>query len=198
MICLWNLVHTEVSLPARLTPNLTITPVLCLPQSKSLGQGTFTKIFCGVRKELGDYGEVHKMEVVIKILDKSQRNYSEVGLLTKWVPEWCLGLNKSISFLACSLSQSFYEAASMMSQLSHKHLLLIYGVCVCGDESKFPTYTEFDKSPSCTCEFSQFKVNGMFFISWRETHCFRHCVLSWPSERENVCRPLWCALTFYY
>lgn len=78
-----------------------------LVTSKSLGQGTFTKIFCGVRKELGDYGEVHKMEVVIKILDKSQRNYSE----------------------------SFYEAASMMSQLSHKHLLLIYGVCVCGDEN---------------------------------------------------------------
>ncbi|KAJ0015407.1 hypothetical protein NQD34_009027 [Periophthalmus magnuspinnatus] len=75
--------------------------------SKSLGQGTFTKIFCGVRKELGDYGEVHKIDVVIKILDKAQRNYSE----------------------------SFYEAASMMSQLSHKHLLLIYGVCVCGDEN---------------------------------------------------------------
>ncbi|XP_072311438.1 tyrosine-protein kinase JAK2-like [Eucyclogobius newberryi] len=75
--------------------------------SKSLGQGTFTKIFCGVRKELGDYGDVHKLDVVIKILDKAQRNYSE----------------------------SFYEAASMMSQLSHKHLLLIYGVCVCGDEN---------------------------------------------------------------
>nr|AMV91901.1 janus kinase 2a [Acanthogobius hasta] len=75
--------------------------------SKSLGQGTFTKVFCGVRKELGDYGEVHKIDVVIKILDKAQRNYSE----------------------------SFYEAASMMSQLSHKHLLLIFGVCVCGDEN---------------------------------------------------------------
>ncbi|CAB1318153.1 unnamed protein product [Coregonus sp. 'balchen'] len=29
---------------------------------------------------------------------------------------------------------SFFEAASMMSQLSHKHLLLNYGVCVCGEE----------------------------------------------------------------
>uniref|UniRef100_A0A671XZ85 Tyrosine-protein kinase n=1 Tax=Sparus aurata TaxID=8175 RepID=A0A671XZ85_SPAAU len=73
----------------------------------SLGQGTFTKIFCGVRKELGDYGEVHQMDVVIKILDKAHRNYSE----------------------------SFFEAASMMSQLSHKHLLLNYGVCVCGNEN---------------------------------------------------------------
>ncbi|XP_022061096.1 tyrosine-protein kinase JAK2a [Acanthochromis polyacanthus] len=73
----------------------------------SLGQGTFTKIFCGVRKELGDYGEVHQIDVVIKILDKAHRSYSE----------------------------SFFEAASMMSQLSHKHLLLNYGICVCGDEN---------------------------------------------------------------
>ncbi|XP_062290858.1 tyrosine-protein kinase JAK2a isoform X2 [Scomber scombrus] len=78
-----------------------------LVTSESLGQGTFTKIFCGVRKELGDYGEVHQIDVVIKILDKAHRNYSE----------------------------SFFEAASMMSQLSHKHLLLNYGVCVCGDEN---------------------------------------------------------------
>ncbi|KAK5900765.1 hypothetical protein CgunFtcFv8_025697 [Champsocephalus gunnari] len=75
--------------------------------NESLGQGTFTKIFCGVRKETGDYGEIHKIDVVIKILDKSHRNYSE----------------------------SFFEAASMMSQLSHKHLLLNFGVCVCGNEN---------------------------------------------------------------
>lgn len=30
---------------------------------------------------------------------------------------------------------SFFEAASMMSQLSHKHLVLNYGVCVCGEEN---------------------------------------------------------------
>ncbi|XP_029024743.1 tyrosine-protein kinase JAK2a [Betta splendens] len=75
--------------------------------NESLGQGTFTKIFCGVRKELGDYGEIHQIDVVIKILDKAHRNFSE----------------------------SFFEAASIMSQLSHKHLLLNYGVCVCGDEN---------------------------------------------------------------
>uniref|UniRef100_A0A8C8MN70 Tyrosine-protein kinase n=1 Tax=Oncorhynchus tshawytscha TaxID=74940 RepID=A0A8C8MN70_ONCTS len=74
---------------------------------ESLGQGTFTKIFCGVRKELGDYGEIHQMDVIVKILDKAHRNYSE----------------------------SFFEAASMMSQLSHKHMLLNYGVCVCGEEN---------------------------------------------------------------
>uniref|UniRef100_A0A7N8XMB2 Tyrosine-protein kinase n=1 Tax=Mastacembelus armatus TaxID=205130 RepID=A0A7N8XMB2_9TELE len=72
-----------------------------------LGQGTFTKIFKGVRKELGDYGLVHQTEVVMKVLDQAHRNYSE----------------------------SFFEAASMMSQLSHKHLILNYGVCVCGEEN---------------------------------------------------------------
>ncbi|XP_061148677.1 tyrosine-protein kinase JAK2-like [Syngnathus typhle] len=75
--------------------------------NESLGQGTFTKLFSGVRKELGDYGEIHQIDVVLKILDKAHRTYSE----------------------------SFFEAASMMSQLSHKHLLLNYGVCVCGDEN---------------------------------------------------------------
>ncbi|KAL4617367.1 tyrosine-protein kinase JAK2-like [Arapaima gigas] len=74
---------------------------------ESLGQGTFTKIFRGIRKELGDYGQMHETNVVVKVLDKAHRNYSE----------------------------SFFEAASMMSQLSHKHLLLTYGVCVCGEEN---------------------------------------------------------------
>lgn len=36
----------------------------------------------------------------------------------------------------CLLFQSFFEAASMMTQLSHKHLILNYGICVCGEESK--------------------------------------------------------------
>uniref|UniRef100_A0A4W4H717 Tyrosine-protein kinase n=1 Tax=Electrophorus electricus TaxID=8005 RepID=A0A4W4H717_ELEEL len=78
-----------------------------LSQGENQGQGTFTKIFRGVRKELGDYGEMHKTDVIIKVLDNAHRNYSE----------------------------SFFEAASMMSQLSHKHLTLTYGICVCSDEN---------------------------------------------------------------
>uniref|UniRef100_A0A6Q2Y6V9 Tyrosine-protein kinase n=1 Tax=Esox lucius TaxID=8010 RepID=A0A6Q2Y6V9_ESOLU len=78
-----------------------------LEYTESHGQGTFTKIFKGVRKELGDYGEMHQTEVIVKVLDKAHRNYSE----------------------------SFFEAASMMSQLSHKHLVLNYGVCVCREEN---------------------------------------------------------------
>uniref|UniRef100_A0A8C1BBV6 Tyrosine-protein kinase n=1 Tax=Cyprinus carpio carpio TaxID=630221 RepID=A0A8C1BBV6_CYPCA len=77
-----------------------------LETRESLGQGTFTQVFRGVRRELSDYGEIHKMDVVLKVLDKTHRNYTE----------------------------SFFESASMMSQLSHKHLLLNYGVCVCSDE----------------------------------------------------------------
>lgn len=82
-------------------------PFLLL-KNESLGQGTFTKIFKGLRREVGDYGQLHETEVLLKVLDKAHRNYSE----------------------------SFFEAASMMSQLSHKHLVLNYGVCVCGEESK--------------------------------------------------------------
>uniref|UniRef100_A0A671LVR7 Tyrosine-protein kinase n=1 Tax=Sinocyclocheilus anshuiensis TaxID=1608454 RepID=A0A671LVR7_9TELE len=79
----------------------------CSPKGESQGQGTFTKIFKGIRKEQGDYGETHKTEVIVKVLDKAHRNYSE----------------------------SFFEAASMMSQLTHKHLVLTYGICVCGEEN---------------------------------------------------------------
>ncbi|XP_025061988.1 tyrosine-protein kinase JAK2 isoform X1 [Alligator sinensis] len=74
---------------------------------ESLGQGTFTKVSKGIRKEVGDYGQLHQTEVLLKVLDKLHRNYSE----------------------------SFFEAASMMSQLSYKHLVLNYGVCVCGEEN---------------------------------------------------------------
>ncbi|XP_007252861.3 tyrosine-protein kinase JAK2a [Astyanax mexicanus] len=77
-----------------------------LETMENLGQGTFTQVFRGIRRELGDYGEMHEMDVVLKVLDKNHRNYTE----------------------------SFFEAASMMSQLSHKHLLLNYGICVCSEE----------------------------------------------------------------
>lgn len=33
-----------------------------------------------MRKELGDYGEVHQMDVVVKILDKAYRNFSEASV----------------------------------------------------------------------------------------------------------------------
>lgn len=52
--------------------------VLYLPfQGENQGQGTFTKIFKGIRKEMGD-GEMHQTDVIIKVLDKAHRKYSEV------------------------------------------------------------------------------------------------------------------------
>uniref|UniRef100_A0A673MDN3 Tyrosine-protein kinase n=1 Tax=Sinocyclocheilus rhinocerous TaxID=307959 RepID=A0A673MDN3_9TELE len=90
--------------------NVKLHMIMCVQhcfQGESQGQGTFTKIFKGIRKEQGDYGETHKTEVIVKVLDKAHRNYSE----------------------------SFFEAASMMSQLTHKHLVLTYGICVCGEEN---------------------------------------------------------------
>lgn len=47
-------------------------------QLENLGQGTFTKIFRGKREETGDYNQVHETEVLLKVLDKPHRNYSEV------------------------------------------------------------------------------------------------------------------------
>lgn len=41
------------------------------------------------------------------------------------------------TFSVFSMSQSFFEAASLMCQISHKHLLLVYGVSVQGVKSKF-------------------------------------------------------------
>lgn len=49
-----------------------------MSQGENQGQGTFTKIFKGVRKEMGDYGEMHETDVIIKVLDKAHRKYSEV------------------------------------------------------------------------------------------------------------------------
>ncbi|KAL6097012.1 jak2 [Pungitius sinensis] len=102
---------------------------------ESLGQGTFTKIFGGVRKEVGDYGEIHTIDVVIKILDKAHRDYSE----------------------------SFFEAASMMSQLSHKHLLLNFGVCVCGNENMM--VQEYGKFGSLDTYLK--KNNSRVNITWK-------------------------------
>lgn len=69
----------------------------------SLGQGSFTRIFKGLKTDIRD-GEEHVTEVLLKELDVLHKNCWE----------------------------SFFEAASLMSQISHKHLLLVYGVSVHG------------------------------------------------------------------
>ncbi|TRY95840.1 hypothetical protein DNTS_021378 [Danionella cerebrum] len=104
---------------------------------ESLGQGTFTKIFKGIRKEQGDYGETHKTEVIVKVLDRAQRNYSE----------------------------SFFEAASMMSQLTHKHLVLTYGICVCGEENIM--VQEYVKFGSLDTYLKKHKNSDSINILWK-------------------------------
>ncbi|CAJ1060820.1 tyrosine-protein kinase JAK2 isoform X1 [Xyrichtys novacula] len=70
---------------------------------ESLGQGSFTRIFKGYKTDIHD-GEKHVTNVFLKELDAVHKDYWE----------------------------SFFEAASLMSQISHKHLLLVYGVSVYG------------------------------------------------------------------
>ncbi|GAA6065086.1 tyrosine-protein kinase JAK2, partial [Tachysurus ichikawai] len=68
---------------------------------ESLGQGSFTHIYRGCKVDHRD-GETHTTDVLLKVLDVEHKN------------SW----------------ESFFEAVSFMSQISHKHLLLVYGVSV--------------------------------------------------------------------
>ncbi|XP_004698194.1 tyrosine-protein kinase JAK3 [Echinops telfairi] len=71
---------------------------------ENLGHGSFTKIYRGHRQEAVD-GEVRETEVLLKVMDAKHKNCME----------------------------SFLEAASLMSQVSYPHLVLLYGVCMAGD-----------------------------------------------------------------
>ncbi|RXM98395.1 Tyrosine-protein kinase JAK2 [Acipenser ruthenus] len=73
----------------------------------SLGQGSFTKIFKGSMTDSVE-GESHVTEVLLKVLESTHKNCWE----------------------------SFFEAASVMSQVSHKHLLLVYGISIHGSKSE--------------------------------------------------------------
>ncbi|XP_068176062.1 tyrosine-protein kinase JAK2 isoform X3 [Antennarius striatus] len=74
-----------------------------LKWDECLGKGSFTRIFKGYKTDIHD-GEKHETQVFLKELDIIHKNCWE----------------------------SFFEAASLMSQLSHKHLLLVHGVSVHG------------------------------------------------------------------
>ncbi|KAM7012052.1 tyrosine-protein kinase JAK2 [Tautogolabrus adspersus] len=74
-----------------------------LKWDESLGQGSFTRIYKGYKTDIRD-GEKHVTDVFLKELNAVHKNCWE----------------------------SFFEAASLMSQISHKHLLLVYGVSVYG------------------------------------------------------------------
>ncbi|NXP42631.1 JAK3 kinase, partial [Leiothrix lutea] len=71
-----------------------------LTRGESLAQGSFTHIYKGIKREQDEEDGPRETLVVLKVMDSSHRN--------------CL--------------ESFLEAASTMSQLSHKHLVLLHGV----------------------------------------------------------------------
>ncbi|XP_004688239.2 PREDICTED: tyrosine-protein kinase JAK3 [Condylura cristata] len=79
-------------------------PTDSLEWHENLGHGSFTKIYRGCRHETVD-GEARDTEVLLKVMDAKHKNCME----------------------------SFLEAASLMSQVSYQHLVLLHGVCMAGD-----------------------------------------------------------------
>ncbi|NXH32410.1 TYK2 kinase, partial [Myiagra hebetior] len=94
-----------------------------ITQRAHLGQGTHTNIYEGVLRVGGNSGnddeaecfpteqnnndESRELRVVLKVLDPSHRG----------------------------IAMSFFESASLMSQVSHAHLAFVHGVCVRGSEN---------------------------------------------------------------
>ncbi|XP_074019874.1 tyrosine-protein kinase JAK3 [Numenius arquata] len=85
-----------------------------LTRGESLGQGSFTQIYKGIKRDQEEDG-YYQTEVVLKVMDGSHRNCSE----------------------------SFLEAASIMSQLSHKHLVLLHGVSLGKDSIMVQEYVRY-------------------------------------------------------
>ncbi|PKK17884.1 hypothetical protein A306_00000141 [Columba livia] len=83
-------------------------------EGESLGQGSFTHIYKGIKRDQEEDG-CHQTEVVLKVMDGSHRNCAE----------------------------SFLEAASIMSQLSHKHLVLLHGVSLGKDSIMVQEYVRY-------------------------------------------------------
>ncbi|XP_041086024.1 tyrosine-protein kinase JAK2-like [Polyodon spathula] len=100
----------------------------------SLGQGSFTKIFKGSMTDSVE-GESHVTEVLLKLLESTHKNCWE----------------------------SFFEAASVMSQVSHKHLLLVYGISIHG--SKNIMVQEFVKHGALDLFLK--KRRGSISVSWK-------------------------------
>ncbi|XP_077389475.1 tyrosine-protein kinase JAK1 [Festucalex cinctus] len=77
-----------------------------IEQEEHLGLGTRTNIFSGTLRVKNDedagYGSFQEYKVVLKVLGSVHRD----------------------------ISLAFFETASMMRQVSHKHIVLLYGVCV--------------------------------------------------------------------
>ncbi|KFO96305.1 Tyrosine-protein kinase JAK1, partial [Calypte anna] len=89
-----------------------------ITQGEHLGRGTRTQIYAGILnyKDDENEGNQHEKEikVLLKVLDPSHR---DISLAIQWL-------------LFLPSSQAFFETASLMSQVSHKHIVPLHGVCV--------------------------------------------------------------------
>ncbi|KAI4897166.1 hypothetical protein NFI96_015215 [Prochilodus magdalenae] len=140
-----------------------VNALLRLLQKESLGQGSFTHIYRGYKIHRRD-GENHTTEVLLKVLDAEHKNSWEVG----------------------SPSKSFFEAASLMSQISHKHLLLVYGVSV--HKSKNIMVQEFVKHGALDLYLKRSCVS----LSWKlDVAKQLACTLNFLEEKNivhgNIC-----------
>uniref|UniRef100_A0A8C2VS43 Tyrosine-protein kinase n=1 Tax=Chinchilla lanigera TaxID=34839 RepID=A0A8C2VS43_CHILA len=93
------------------------------PQHENLGHGSFTKIYRGSRREIVD-GEARETQVLLKVLDSEHRNFVE----------------------------SFLEAASLMSQVSYPHLVLLHGVCMAGDSTMVQEFVPLGAIDTYLCK----------------------------------------------
>ncbi|XP_018601462.1 tyrosine-protein kinase JAK2 [Scleropages formosus] len=121
---------------------------------ESLGRGSFTRIFKGSKTDIRE-GERQNTDVLLKVLDGSYKNCWE----------------------------SFFEAASLMSQISHKHLLLVYGISVHRSENimvqEFVKYGALDL-------FLR-KKQGSVPVSWKlDVAKQLACVLNFLEEKKIV------------
>uniref|UniRef100_A0A672P8P4 Tyrosine-protein kinase n=1 Tax=Sinocyclocheilus grahami TaxID=75366 RepID=A0A672P8P4_SINGR len=129
-----------------------------LTWGESLGQGSFTHIFRGHKTDQRD--EVtHTTEVLLKVLDANHKNCWE----------------------------SFFEAASLMSQISHKHLLLVYGISV--HKSKNIMVQEFVKHGALDLYL---KKSMSVSVSWKlDVAKQLACALNFLEEKNiahgNIC-----------
>ncbi|XP_060788628.1 tyrosine-protein kinase JAK2 isoform X1 [Neoarius graeffei] len=124
---------------------------------ESLGQGSFTYIYRGCKVDQRD-GETHTTDVLLKVLDVEHKN------------SW----------------ESFFEAASFMSQISHKHLLLVYGVSV--HKSKNIMVQEFVKYGALDLYLKRSSVS----LSWKlDVAKQLACILNFLEEKNivhgNIC-----------
>ncbi|MFT7819168.1 tyrosine-protein kinase JAK2-like [Arapaima gigas] len=121
---------------------------------ESLGRGSFTRIFKGSKTDVRE-GERQSTDVLLKVLDSSYKHCWE----------------------------SFFEAASLMSQISHKHLLLVYGISVHRNENIM--VQEFVKCGALDLYLR--KKQGSVPVSWKlDVAKQLACALNFLEEKKIV------------